>query len=140
MMQRGICRPLCINRAASDLRVSDAKPPHATWSLTVLCSLPHPHAQATDVYSFGVLLWQMQTGSQPWPGMRKWDVVQAVVAGRCLVFPQDTPDDISNVGRACLHPDAAHRPTFSQIKAHVMAALDRIELEVQAAYVGSFTS
>jgi hypothetical protein len=41
-----------------------------------------------DVYSFGVLLWQMLTGSRPWPGMSHAQIMAAVgMEKRMLVFP-----------------------------------------------------
>jgi hypothetical protein len=63
-------------------------------------SLPLPTArpQATDAYSFGVLLWQMWTGSRPWPGLRAWEVARAVSDGGTLAFPEGTPAAIRSIG------------------------------------------
>ena len=36
-------------------------------------------SKATDVYSFGVLLWQMYTGSRPWAGLRHGQIIVMVV-------------------------------------------------------------
>lgn len=50
-------------------------------------------SRASDAYSFGVLLWEMYTGQEPWAHMRPTSIIQAVTDGRQLQFPASTPSE-----------------------------------------------
>ncbi|KIY94658.1 Mitogen-activated protein kinase kinase kinase 9 [Monoraphidium neglectum] len=81
-------------------------------------------SKAADVYSFGVLLWSMWTGSRPWAGMTSSAVIDAVARQRrSLVFPEDAPSEIADLGRACMRPDAGSRPSFGAAEAKLAAFL-----------------
>lgn len=73
-------------------------------------------SKAADVYSFGVLLWQMCEGSRPWAGMSHCAIVRAVCSGeRQLQFGDHTPDVIQTLALACLSHEPRDRPTFDDI-------------------------
>lgn len=50
-------------------------------------------SRASDAYSFGVLLWEMYTGQEPWAHMRPTSIIQAVTDGQQLQFPASTPPE-----------------------------------------------
>lgn len=61
-----------------------------------LFTLPLP--QATDVFAFGVLLWQMYTGLRPWAGMNHGQIIYNVgMKNVQLLFPPGTPPAIADL-------------------------------------------
>ena len=48
---------------------------------------------AADVFSFGVLLWEITTGSIPWEGLNWAFVTRAVANGRRLEFPKSANEE-----------------------------------------------
>ncbi|KAI8475877.1 MAG: kinase-like domain-containing protein [Monoraphidium minutum] len=77
-----------------------------------------PPSKAADVYSFGVLLWSMATGSRPWAGVPPAAIVEAVSRqGGALAFPHWAPLTLRDLGESCLASDPATRPAFSAIQA-----------------------
>ena len=53
---------------------------------------------AADVYSFGVLLWEMATRRRPWAGVK---VMAAVVHGDTLPIPEGLPEGMKEILRGC---------------------------------------
>lgn len=98
---------------------------------TLTCMAPEVIKQrllspASDVYSLGVLLWQMLTSQQPWQGFSEHQILNAVVAGEHqLVWPDAglAPAGVFGaawystvaLGRSCIDPEACRRPTMSAI-------------------------
>jgi len=55
-----------------------------------------------DVYSFGVILWELSTLQQPWGGMNPMQVVGAVgFQHRRLDIPDDMDPAIADIIRKC---------------------------------------
>lgn len=71
-----------------------------------------------DVYSFGVILWELCTLQQPWGGMNPMQVVGAVgFQHRRLDIPDDIDPAIADVIRKCWQTDPKLRPSFAEIMA-----------------------
>jgi serine/threonine protein kinase len=78
---------------------------------------------AADVYSFGVLLWQMYSGERPWAGLGPAGVVQKVVHNReVLPAPAGMPQALADLVGSCCAWQPAARPTFEE----VLSALGRL--------------
>lgn len=71
-----------------------------------------------DVFSYGVILWELFTMRQPWGGMNPMQVVGAVgFQHRRLDIPDDVDTAIANIIRQCWQTDPKSRPTFAEIMA-----------------------
>ncbi|XP_022918243.1 tyrosine-protein kinase receptor [Onthophagus taurus] len=70
----------------------------------------------TDVWSFGVLLWEiMSLGYMPYTGCTNRDVMQLVTSGGRLESPINCPDPVYAIMTQCWHPITDQRPTFALI-------------------------
>ncbi|GLC55895.1 hypothetical protein PLESTB_001041000 [Pleodorina starrii] len=73
-------------------------------------------SKATDVFAFGVLLWQMYTGLRPWAGMNHGQIIYNVgMKNVQLLFPPGTPPAIADLSSSCTRTDPNHRPSFQEI-------------------------
>uniref|UniRef100_A0A0R0J9B7 non-specific serine/threonine protein kinase n=1 Tax=Glycine max TaxID=3847 RepID=A0A0R0J9B7_SOYBN len=86
-----------------------------------------PSNEKCDVYSFGVILWELSTLQQPWGGMNPMQVVGAVgFQHRRLDIPDDMDPAIADIIRKCWQTDPKLRPTFAEI----LAALKPLQKSV----------
>ncbi|KAG5013318.1 hypothetical protein JHK86_025579 [Glycine max] len=86
-----------------------------------------PSNEKCDVYSFGVILWELSTMQQPWGGMNPMQVVGAVgFQHRRLDIPDDMDPTIADIIRKCWQTDPNLRPTFAEI----LAALKPLQKSV----------
>lgn len=91
-----------------------------------------PSDEKCDVYSFGVILWELCTLQQPWGGMNPMQVVGAVgFQHRRLDIPDDMDPAVAEIIRKCWQTDPKLRPTFAEI----MAALRPLQKPITSAQV-----
>ncbi|KAL6552496.1 hypothetical protein OROHE_007860 [Orobanche hederae] len=75
-----------------------------------------PSNEKCDVYSFGVILWELCTLQQPWGGMNPMQVVGAVgFQHRRLDIPDDLDPSIADIIMKCWQTDPNLRPSFAEI-------------------------
>ncbi|GIL66467.1 hypothetical protein Vafri_20001 [Volvox africanus] len=73
-------------------------------------------SKATDVFAFGVLLWQMYTGLRPWAGMNHGQIIYNVgMKNVQLLFPPGTPPAIADLSSSCTRTNPVQRPSFNEI-------------------------
>lgn len=73
--------------------------------------------EKADVYSFGIVLWEILSGQDPWAEIESLaELVEAVcVDARRPVLPRDIPLSLRDLINACWHGDMDQRPSFEEI-------------------------
>uniref|UniRef100_A0A8C7ZHT9 Tyrosine-protein kinase receptor n=1 Tax=Oryzias sinensis TaxID=183150 RepID=A0A8C7ZHT9_9TELE len=89
----------------------------------------------SDVWSFGVVLWEIATLSeQPYQGMSNEQVLRFVMEGGLLDKPDNCPDMLFELMRMCWQYNPKMRPTFLEIINTIKDELDPSFREVSFFY------
>ncbi len=77
---------------------------------------------AVDVYSLGVIMWQLVTAQRPWAGLRAHQILRKKTRERStLTFPQHTPfqdgrmNAFVQLAEACMNVDYRLRPDVAEV-------------------------
>ncbi|OHT00625.1 hypothetical protein TRFO_32646 [Tritrichomonas foetus] len=72
--------------------------------------------QKVDVYSYGVLLWELLTKDTAYSGLSSTQIAHEVVNNdQRPLIPQNCPRNLSKLIQSCWHKDPLRRPDFAQI-------------------------
>ena len=72
--------------------------------------------QATEVYSFGVVLYEMICGKMAWAVLNAFRITYAVIFnGETLKMPDSTPPGVKPIVNSCLDHCASARPSMHEL-------------------------
>ncbi|PNW70925.1 hypothetical protein CHLRE_17g739250v5 [Chlamydomonas reinhardtii] len=83
-------------------------------------------SKAADVYSFGVIVWEMYTGQRPFGGLTHGQILHVVSTGKQLPLGPTCPQPMREFLSQCLAPKPEARPTFTEI----IPMLEELEQEL----------
>ncbi|GFR49913.1 hypothetical protein Agub_g12021 [Astrephomene gubernaculifera] len=85
---------------------------------------------ASDVFSFGVMLWEMYHGQRPYEGLHAAQIVMACAQGVShLTWAPDACEELVRISRACLAASPHERPSFEQLMQQLALLEARVRLE-----------
>lgn len=86
-----------------------------------------PYNAAVDVYSFGILLWELNAGTKPFLGLTRGAFFEQVVHGgeRPPIRNNKWPEPLCNLMRECWDASMWNRPTFRQVLERLDSLLDK---------------
>ncbi|KAF2073597.1 hypothetical protein CYY_005086 [Polysphondylium violaceum] len=75
-----------------------------------------PYTESCDVYSFGIVLWELFCRLEPYEGIQPCTVLLMVLnEGKRPLIPSDCPSDYSKLMKACWGDRPKKRPKFKDI-------------------------
>lgn len=88
-------------------------------------------SKGSDVWSYGVLLWELLTGEAPYKGIDGLAVAYGVAVNKLtLPIPSTCPDPFAQLMSECWDQDPHRRPSFSSILAQLTALEQQVKEEM----------
>lgn len=89
--------------------------------------------KAGDVFSFGVMVYEVYTGKHAWEGSSLGQVIFAVtVKGTKLLLPANAPPELAALVSECQEADRNARPTFDDIVTRLEKMLEEVSMKPEA--------
>jgi len=92
------------------------------------------YSEKADVYSFGMVLWEIMARKTPFGELNSWNIPVAVTRGDRPVIPKEWPSSVSKLIVKCWDQKSKNRPPFGEILATLLkiqaAIADGTEMKV----------
>ncbi|KAL9389294.1 hypothetical protein Peur_017899 [Populus x canadensis] len=93
-----------------------------------------PSDEKSDVYSYGVILWELATEKIPWDNLNSMQVIGAVgFMNQQLEIPKDVDPQWASIIGSCWHSDPQCRPTFQELLEKLRDLQRQYAIQFQAA-------
>jgi hypothetical protein len=86
------------------------------------------YSRASDVFAFGVLLYEIFARSVPWPGLANVNVITQVVMGKRMELPNSIPYNVQKSMKQCWAQEAAERPKMAAVVDELRASQTKAEV------------
>ncbi|PRP89557.1 hypothetical protein PROFUN_00821 [Planoprotostelium fungivorum] len=96
------------------------------------------YSHKSDVWSFGVVIWEIVTVDEPYGEMAPVEAALAIVEGRRLHIPE-TEETLQMLMRACWATEPEHRPNFATINRMLSPQDDFSSTHTGSMRLGGFT-
>ncbi len=75
-----------------------------------------PFSQASDIYSIGMIMWELTTGCKPFANVEHdHKLIYEIIDGKRPEITKDTPVCFANLMKRCWDPDPSKRPSINNI-------------------------
>ncbi|KAK9161751.1 hypothetical protein Syun_008092 [Stephania yunnanensis] len=92
-----------------------------------------PADEKSDIYSFGVILWELATEKIPWDSLNSMQVIGAVgFMNQRLEIPQDVDPQWVTLIESCWHSEPQIRPSFHELLEKLKDLQRQYSLQFQA--------
>jgi serine/threonine protein kinase len=75
----------------------------------------HHYSEKVDVYSYGVILWELFSNEKPFMGLNPIQIAFKIGKGERLQINFSFSPELSTLIQSCWHQEAEKRPSFDQI-------------------------
>ncbi|KAF3550408.1 hypothetical protein DY000_02003733 [Brassica cretica] len=97
--------------------------------------------EKSDIYSFGVVLWELATEMIPWETLNSMQVIVAVgFMNQRLEIPKDIDPLWVSLMESCWHSDAKLRPTFQELTERLRDLQRKYTIQFQATHAALLDS
>ncbi|XP_059289420.1 uncharacterized protein LOC132042927 isoform X1 [Lycium ferocissimum] len=89
--------------------------------------------EKSDIYSFGVILWELATEKIPWDNLNTMQVIGAVgFMNQRLDIPKDVHPQLASIIESCWHSEPQCRPSFQELVEKLKDLLKQYVIQAQA--------
>lgn len=74
-----------------------------------------PYDSKADIYSFGIIMWELYTKQTPFSDVNAFEIPIAVIRGDRPPIPKEMPKDYAKLMKQCWNGKPSKRPTASKI-------------------------